>query len=79
MPLDVPSTSHSTSQGLASTSHESNKAAPDSDSDDVLDDGRGGSSAQSDMARTKKKVVYEDRFLSLKAYIDFQMWWKERS
>lgn len=56
-PVDVPSTFHSTYQVLKSDCHESNVAAPGSNSDDAPDDDQGGASAQAGMARTKKKVV----------------------
>lgn len=29
--------------------------------------------------RSKKKEIWEDRFVSLAAFIDFRMWWQMRS
>ncbi|XP_070029396.1 uncharacterized protein [Nicotiana sylvestris] len=64
-PQVVSSNSHSTSQGSASTSHESNVTNQGSDSNDVQEDGRGRTSTKDDIERTEKK------FTKIKGWIQF--------
>nr|XP_009760312.1 PREDICTED: uncharacterized protein LOC104212666 [Nicotiana sylvestris] len=46
---------------------------------DIPDDGRGGDAAVVGLERTKKKEVWENRFVSLEAFTSFCTWWPVRS
>jgi len=49
------------------------------DVDDILDDGRGGDTRVAGLERSKKKEIWEDRFVSLAAFTSFLGWWPMRS
>lgn len=79
------SLSHSTSDGSKSASQASEPSTThvhetlDTSSQYILEDDRLGYATAIDLKRSKKKVVWEDRFLSLDTFTDFCTLWTVRS
>lgn len=51
--------------------------AANSDSDNALDDGKGGKVEKDMKEKTKKILVCNNRFLSYHTFLDFKRGWKE--
>nr|XP_033508325.1 uncharacterized protein LOC117273297 [Nicotiana tomentosiformis] len=82
---DEPSLSHSTSERSKNASQASEPSATpvpeaqDTLVDDIPDDGRVRYAISVGLKRSKKKEVWEDRFVNLATFTNFRVWWPARS
>ncbi|XP_019252684.1 PREDICTED: uncharacterized protein LOC109231479 [Nicotiana attenuata] len=84
---DEPSYSASSSEGSEEGSQDSEPSfshapaapIPVDDDEDMLDDNRGGDTRVGGLERSKKKEIWEDRFVSLTAFTRFREWRPQKS